>query len=276
LFKAFNQALSFIHSFMGHPAGRASSIRFNGSSQDGGTFFRLRAGLLALLFLQSCVVAPLSKKSATKPWQRSENEAPHLLARLFYGDAETTQAMLVELGDVARPVRRWSRQGNGAVSVRCDDERGKPLPMVECGGCLIMEGNPGQAYALRVRNETDVILEVLPMVDGLDLESGLEASLERPGRQVAPRKETVFNARVGPKGKAECLRFLENRGTATVHRSHVTGTAGSLVIAVFLGEGDESFDSRSARERRRPGIFPQPGSFPERRYEAMLLPYQYR
>lgn len=261
---------------MGHSAGKVSGNHISSGRQGRRRSFWWRAGLLLLLVLPSCVVAPLTKKAGSSAWQRSEKEAPHLLARLFYGDAETTRSMVAELGDVVRPVRRWSRQGNGAVSVRLEDERGKSLPMVECGGYLIVEGNPGQTYALRVRNETDVTLEVLPMVDGLDLESGQEARLERVGRLVGPRKETLFSTRSGADGKGESLRFLANQDLEKLHRTHSTGTAGSLVIAVFLGEGDESFQNRPARERRRPGIFPQPGSFPERRYEAMLIPYQYR
>lgn len=239
-------------------------------------WLRVMTGLACLLLLQGCVVAPLTPRSDAQEWRRSQKDAPHLLARVFYGGPETVQAMLTELEDVARPVRRWSRQGNGAVSVRLENERGRPLRMAECGGHLLVEARPGQAYALRVRNETDVIIEVLPMVDGLDLETGKESDLTRKGRRVAPRKNTVFAVRAGPDGKGSPLRFLEDQGLDALHRVSPTGTAGSIVIAVFLGEGADSFDSRSARERRRPGVFPQPGSFPERRYEPMLLPYQYR
>jgi hypothetical protein len=226
--------------------------------------------------LSSCVVSPLTKKPVAKAWQRASSEAPHLLVRAFYGKPEIAEAMMRELEDVARPVRRWARQGNGAVSVRFVNERGRALRVAECGGQLIVEGQPGQAYALKVRNETDVTIEVLPMVDGLDLETGEAADLARAGRRVAPRKETVFAVRAGADGKGEALRFREVNGPEALRRTAPTGTLGSVVVAVFLGEGTDSFDDRPALQRRRPGTFPQPGSFPQRRYEPMLLPYQYR
>jgi len=162
------------------------------------------------------------------------------------------------------------------VSVRFVDERGRGLRTVEGGGRLIVEGRPGQVYAIQVRNETDVIVEILPMVDGLDLEKGLGAGLEMAGRRVGPRQETVFGTRASADGKGESLRFGEGAGPVAVHRESLTGTDGSVVIAVFLGKGVDSFADRPARERLRANAFGEPGAFPQRRYEPMRLPYQYR
>jgi hypothetical protein len=233
-------------------------------------------GLILLTMLSGCVVQPLTKRGKGEVWQRTDVGTPQLLVRAFYGTPEEVQALLAELGDVVRPVRRWARQGNGAVSMRFVDERGQALRTVESGGHLIVEGQPGQAYAIRVRNETDVILEVLPMVDGLDLESGLAADLGKAGKRVGPRKEVVFGSRGTEGGKAEALRFRKNEGAAALHRWSPTGTAGSVLVAVFVGQGDDSFDDMPARERQRAVAVGNQGTFPQPSAEPMRLPYQYR
>ena len=233
-------------------------------------------GLILLMTLSSCVVQPVTKRGKGEIWQRTDAGTPQLLVRAYYGTPEEVQAILAELGDVVRPVRRWAKQGNGAVSMRFVDERGRALRTVESGGHLIVEGRPGQAYAIRIRNETDVILEVLPMVDGLDLETGLVAELGRAGKMVGPRKEVVFGSRAVTGGKGEALRFRENEGAAALHRWSPTGTAGSVLVAVFLGQGDDSFEDMPARERLRPVAIGNQGTFPQPRAEPMRLPYQYR
>lgn len=260
--------LFYVFEFMDHLTGKVTTER------NGWGFLRLL--MLLFMALSSCVVQPLTKRSKGKVWQRTDGETPQMLVRVFYGTSEQVQAMLGELGDVVRPVRRWARQGNGAVSIRFVDDRGRALRTVESGGQLLVEGQPGQVYAVKIRNETDVILEVLPMADGLDLETGREADLGRSGRWVGPRKETVFDSRGTVTGKGEPLQFREGVGPSVVHRWSPTGTAGSVLVAVFLGKGDDSFDDMSARERLRTGVIGHQGTFPQRRYEPMRLPYQYR
>lgn len=236
----------------------------------------VRLGLLVFMMLSSCVVQAPSKRFSGESWQRTDGETPQMLVRVFYGTPEKVGAILEELGDVARPVRRWARQGNGAVSIRFVDERGRTLRTVESGGQLLVEGQPGQVYAMEVRNETDVVLEMLPMVDGLDLETGLEADLSRMGRQVGPRQETIFGSCGTVDGKGEGLRFREVAGQTAVHRRSPTGTVGSILVAVFIGKGSDSFADLPARERMRPSVVGPQGAFPQRRYEPMRLPFQYR
>lgn len=261
---------------MGKQSGRG--VHWVGSKRQGiaPQVQRLPLLMLLLLALAGCVVSPPHKtKSGGKEWQRKHDDSAFMLERCFYGTPEQVQQMLEELGDVAQPVKGWARMGNGAVSLRLVDQRGRALPMVECGGRLLVTGSPGQAYALMVRNETDATLEVLPMVDGLSLATGQNASLEESGRLVGPRETSRFDTQMGSGGKAEPLQFRGIEGIETLHRSSPTGTLGSIVVAVFLEQGAESFDARHPLERRRsdgPGL----RQWPQRRYEPMLLPYQYR
>lgn len=233
---------------------------------------------LAVCLMASCVVSPTPREAAAKAgWERATGGTPHQVIRAFYGKWEVVELLLKESGDPARAVRRWARTGNGAISVRFVDEKGRGLKVVECGGQLIVEGQPGQAYAVRVRNETDVPVEILPLVDGLDLETGEDGDLGRPGRRLGPREETVFGARAGTeKGKAEVLRFRDTTGPEPLFRTSPTGTEGSVVLAVFLGKGADSFDDRPMLKRRRTvGVAPA-GGMQMGRFEPMLLPYQYQ
>jgi len=93
---------------------------------------------------------------------------------------------------------------------------------------------------------------------------------------VGPRKEVVFGSRAVTGGKGEALSFRENEGAVALHRWSPTGTAGSVLVAVFLGRGDDSFEDMPARERVRPVAIGNQGTFPQPRAEPMRLPYQYR
>lgn len=228
------------------------------------------------LGLGSCTGTTRSASKKNGEWRRATLDTPQLLARCFYGPRAVTDALVAEMEDVAVPARRWTRLGNGMISLRIENGRGRRLPAVECGGHLVVIGDAGQPWRLWVKNETDVPLEVLPIVDGLDLESGEPGDLARRGRVLPPRQKTVFTAMAGPEGKAAPLTFREVADTQALHRVSSTGTAGSVVVAVFLPAGKDSFDSRPLLERRLPPLHGGPGAVPARRYEPMLLPYQYR
>jgi hypothetical protein len=120
------------------------------------------------------------------------------------------------------------------------------------------------------------VMEVLPFVDGLDLETSLEGDLKRRGRLLGPRQETVFGSRVDEAGREELLRFRATGGPMALHRTSATGVVGSVFVAVFHGRGDDSFDDLPARERLRPSAIGGLQTFPQRRYAPMRLPYQYR
>ena len=229
------------------------------------------------------VAAGLTACAATKPvalapdsWERATPKTPQMLARLFYGPRSITDALLLEMQDVALPARRWTRCGNGMISLRAENDRGRRLPALQCGGQLVVVGEPGTAWRLWVRNETDVPIEVLPSVDGLDLETGKPADLALRGRLLGPRESVAFASMAGAAGKETPLTFREVKDTSALYRMTTTGTLGMVVVAVFLPKDVDSFDSQPLLQRRLPSLHGGPGALPNRRYQPMLLPYQYR
>ncbi len=258
---------------MGITAGKSGAATGKKTGRGGWHHRVLRS--LTVLLLGACThTKPVIV--ATDEWQRATPKTPQMLARCFYGPRALTDALVLEMQDTALPARRWTRIGNGMISLRVENDRGRRLPALQCGGYLVVSGDPGQAWQLIVQNETDVPVEILPSVDGLDLETGEAADLQRRGRIVPPREKTVFTTMAGEEGKAVPLTFREVPDTSALHRLTPTGTLGMVGVAVFLPEGRDSFDSRPLLERRQPALHGGPGAIPLRRYEPMLLPYQYR
>lgn len=226
----------------------------------------------AWVMLAAQVGCHVGKQEVTQAtWVRQVEARPQQVMRCYYGPPEGVKAMIEELQDVARPVRGMVRLVNGAVALGFQNERGRWLRAFECGGMLLVEGAEGQSYRLVVENKTDVILEVLPSVDGLDLQSGEALELKQRGRMVPPRGKTVFDAISGADGKAEKLKFRAVKGTQALYQISSTGTLGAVQVAVFLGQGTDTFDARPPLARRN-----RARSFPDRQFEPMLLPYQYR
>ncbi len=262
---------------MGIQAGSGRTFNETRKKARGRRLTPLLLVMTAAFLSTSCATSPSSaRRYETQEWSRATPRTPQLLARSFYGPQEVTATLVEELEDVARPARSMTRMGNGMISIRLQDERGRRLPAVECGGHLIVLGAAGQACQLVVKNETDVPVEILPSMDGLDLETGAPTDLERRGRIVPPRDKTVFATISGGDGKAEPLRFREVADTGALYRTSPGGTLGSIAVAVFLPKGANSFESRPSLERRKPALPGTPGALPQRRYEPMLLPYQYR
>lgn len=238
--------------------------------------WRWRAQLaIAAFALIGCAQTQTARLTADD-WQRATPNTPQLIARSFYGPRSITDALILEMQDAALSARRWTRFGNGMVSLRFENDRGRRLPAVQCGGHLVVTGEPGQAWRLLVKNETDVPIEVLPSVDGIDLETGEVADLRRRGRLLAPRETTLFTSIADAEGRAVPLAFREISDTSALHRITPTGTLGSVIVCVFLPDGKDSFFTRPLLERRLPDLPGALGTIPRRRYEPMLLPYQYR
>jgi hypothetical protein len=231
----------------------------------------VRVGVASLLVMTSCQVGEKAKPAGAAGWVRQVEARPQQVARCYYGPAEVIRTMIEELEDVAQPVRGLSRFGNGAVAVGFKDERGRWMPAVECGGVLLVEGTEGQAFQLVVENKTDVILELLPSVDGLELETGAPLALTSRGRLVPPRGKVSFGQIQGAEGKAELLRFRAVSGPQALYQISTTGTLGAVQVAVFVGAGSDTFDARPPLARRN-----RTRTFPQTHHEPLLLPYQYR
>ncbi|WP_437840460.1 hypothetical protein [Sorangium sp. So ce1153] len=95
-----------------------------------------------------------------------------------------------------------------------------------------VEGRSGQRYALRVRNLTGRRVEVVPSVDGLDVQSGKDASFDLRGLVIRPRESFEFSGFRISHTEVATFRFgsIEQSYAAQIGKPRNVGVIG---VAVF-------------------------------------------
>lgn len=95
-----------------------------------------------------------------------------------------------------------------------------------------VEGRSGQRYALRVRNLTGARVEVVPSVDGLDVQSGKDASFDLRGIVIRPRDSFDFTGFRISDTDVATFRFgsIEQSYAAQIGKPRNVGVIG---VAVF-------------------------------------------
>ncbi|WP_438010986.1 hypothetical protein WME89_21350 [Sorangium sp. So ce321] len=95
-----------------------------------------------------------------------------------------------------------------------------------------VEGRSGQRYALRVRNLTGGRVEVVPSVDGLDVQSGKDASFDLRGLVIRPHESFEFSGFRISHTEVATFRFgsIEQSYAAQIGKPRNVGVIG---VAVF-------------------------------------------
>jgi hypothetical protein len=119
-------------------------------------------------------------------FQRADPDRPLATAAIYYNDATGVRAMA---GAVAWQ-RRWSMlpaPTESLISIGLKDQSGRFLPGLIVGDRWFVVGEEGRRYSIVVRNKTDLRLEIVLSVDGLDVLDGRKASLRKRGYIMPPR-----------------------------------------------------------------------------------------
>jgi hypothetical protein len=107
-----------------------------------------------------------------------------------------------------------------------------------------------------VRNRTDLRLEVVLSVDGLDVLDGRKASVRKPGYVMVPRSQlTVDGFRQSTEAVA-AFRFSPVRESYAAEKYHSTENVGVIGIAVFNERGTNPWNQREVEKRLRANPFP--------------------
>ncbi|WP_437282329.1 hypothetical protein WME90_17675 [Sorangium sp. So ce375] len=95
-----------------------------------------------------------------------------------------------------------------------------------------VEGRSGQRYALRVRNLTGARVEVVPTVDGLDVQSGKDASFDARGLVIRAHESFDFTGFRISQAEVATFRFgsIEQSYAAQIGKPRNVGVIG---LAVF-------------------------------------------
>jgi len=111
-------------------------------------------------------------------FRRADSTHPLATAAIYYNDAAGIRAMA---GAVAWQ-RHWPRlpaPTENLISVGLKDQSGRFLPGLIVGDRWFVVGEEGRRYSVLVRNKTDLRLEIVLSVDGLDVLDGGKASVAK-------------------------------------------------------------------------------------------------
>jgi len=167
----------------------------------------------------------------------------------------------------------WSdsvtKLGPGIV-VSITDPSGHPLPAARVDGRMHAVGRDGDRYVIHVDNRTDVRVEAVATVDGLDVIDGDDGSLSKRGYVIAPYGSLDIEGCRDSEDSVRAFRFgATNDSYAS--RSGKGRNVGVIGVAIFEERGSGS--RWTAEEvRRRETADPFPSRFapppPPERYRA--------
>jgi hypothetical protein len=196
------------------------------------------------------------------------SETPVTTVHLVMVTPESLPAFLSAREDVARPVGRWWRAGDGSVSLRLSTANGRPLCGVECGGVLLVPGKPGEALRLHVHNERDLPAEATISIHHADLRDGRAPSTLKPGIHLDPHSTQKISARFdATHGRAVPLEFTPMSSPRGLLRHDLAAQQGVIRVALHAA-------SRWIKPQRLQPIMPR--TVPQPSPIRTSLPYEYR
>ena len=183
------------------------------------------------------------------------SQQPLATAAINYNDAAGIRAMAGAV-DARRqwPVLR-APAGN-LVSVGLRDQSGSFLPGLIVGDRWFVVGEEGRRYSIVVRNRSDLHLEVVLSVDGLDVMDGRTASFRKRGYVIEPRRQLVVEGFRQSTDAVAAFRFGPVRESYANQKYGDTRNVGVIGIALFNERGTNPLIDRDAQKRLKADPFP--------------------
>lgn len=183
------------------------------------------------------------------------SQQPLARAAIYYNDAAGIRAMAGSV-DARRqwPVLR-APAGN-LVSVGLRDQSGSFLPGLTVGDRWFVLGEEGRRYSIVVRNRSDLRLEVVLSVDGLDVMDGRTASFRKRGYLIEPHRQLVVEGFRQSTDAVAAFRFGPVRESYANQKYGDTRNVGVVGIALFNERGTNPVIDRDAQKRLKADPFP--------------------
>jgi hypothetical protein len=181
-------------------------------------------------------------------FQRADLARPISAAAIYYNNAAGIQAM----ANAVAWQRTWPilpARMQSLVSVGLKDPLGRFYPGLVVGDRWFVVGQEGRRYSIVVRNKTNLRLEVVLSVDGLDVLDGAKASLRKPGYVVAPRSELKVDGFRQSTESVAAFRFSPVRESYAAEKYHDTRNVGVIGVAVFNEAGTNPWTDREVQRR---------------------------
>jgi hypothetical protein len=188
-------------------------------------------------------------------FRRVDSGHPLATAAIYYNDATGIRAM----AGVVAWERRWPpllAPTGSLISVGLKDQSGRFLPGVIVGDRWFVVGEEGRRYSIVVRNKTDLRLEIVLSVDGLDVLDGRKASVRKPGYVMTPRSQLVVEGFRQSTEAVAAFRFSPVRESYAAEKYHNTKNVGVIGVAVFNEFGTNPWTDQEIHKRLNANPFP--------------------
>jgi hypothetical protein len=186
---------------------------------------------------------------------RADQSHPAATATIYYNDAAGIRAMA---GAVIWR-QGWPVLGGRAeslISIGIKDQSGRFLPGLIIGDRWFVVGEEGHRYSVVVRNKSDLRLEVVLSVDGLDVIDGRKASLLKRGYLIMPRSQIVVEGFRQSTDAVAAFRFSPVRESYAHEKYRNTQNVGVIGAGVFNERGTNPWTAREVEKRLRANPFP--------------------
>jgi hypothetical protein len=200
-------------------------------------------------------VRPGSRSSKRSASNAPTSNTPFAVANIYYNDAEGIRAMA---GAVA-----WERiapilpsPAAGLVTVELRDQSGRLLPGLIVGDRWFVIGEEGRRYSIVVRNHSEMRLEAVLSVDGLDVLDGRPASFRKRGYIIAPHERLVVEGFRQSIDAVAAFRFSPVRESYAYEKYRNTRDVGVIGLALFNERGSRFWTSDEVNRRLRANPFP--------------------
>lgn len=193
-------------------------------------------------------------------FHRADPERPFVLASLFYNDREGINAMAGESARFDHGDSGFSGR-NAAVTVRLLGQDGRPLPALEVASREYVVGEPGDAYMIEVENHTNIRIEAVATVDGLDVVDGEDGSFAKRGYVIGPFDSVRIDGFRRSTDTVAAFRFGSVRNSYAGRKGKARNV-GVIGVALFHELGSDS-PWLSGEVERRHTADPFPGQFAE-------------
>ncbi len=186
---------------------------------------------------------------------RRANATPLAVSAIYYNDAAGIAAM----AGGREPHSTWpilAGPAGALVAVGLRDESGKFYPGVLIGNRWFVVGETGRRYSLVVRNRTDLRIEVVLSVDGLDVMDGRPASFHKRGYVLPPNGRIKVDGFRQSYEAVEAFRFGSVRDSYANKKYGETRNVGIIGVALFNERGTDPWQTNEMLRRLRANPFP--------------------
>jgi hypothetical protein len=188
-------------------------------------------------------------------FKRADPSHPVAAATIYYNDAAGIQAM----AGITSWRRDWAvlpAPAHSLLAVGIKDQRGTLLPGLIMGDRYFVVGEQGRRYSILVRNKSDLKLEIVLSVDGLDVIDGRKASVLKRGYLLAPRAEFAVEGFRQSTDMVAAFRFSPVRESYANEKYHNTRNVGVIGVAAFNERDTNPWLDVEARRRLKANPFP--------------------